>query len=212
MKKLFTFFVGAIMAMAANAREAVVVKVSDVANYIDFQALSKSDTEMTKTTVTSTNTYTLANGSVLKGFLRSDNEEVVNAWPVKDDYEVSIPTPSWNGVDMMNTGTAFRMAASTSISLGAFTTSAEGKLVVYYQPNGDSERGVSITVKGEPVEGTNLTGIGTKIGGNYGVGGGVGGVRPGYAGEITLPKGTYAAGDVVITAVSPLYTTSDLPF
>ena len=49
----------------------------------------------------------------------------------------------------MNTGTAFRMAASTSISLGAFTTSAEGKLVVYYQPNGDSERGVSITVKGE---------------------------------------------------------------
>ncbi|MDD6358294.1 MAG: hypothetical protein PUG15_09455 [Bacteroidales bacterium] len=191
MKKLFTFFVGAIMAMAVNAREAVVVKVSDVANYIDFQALSKSDTEMTKTTVTSTNTYTLANGSVLKGFLRSDNEEVVNAWPVKDDYEVSIPTPSWNGVDMMNTGTAFRMAASTSISLGAFTTSAEGKLVVYYQPNGDSERGVSITVKGEPVEGTHLTGVGTKIDG----------VRPGYAGEITLPKGTYAAGDVVITTV-----------
>ncbi|MBR6310131.1 MAG: hypothetical protein IKR52_02890 [Paludibacteraceae bacterium] len=194
MKKLFTFFVGVIMAMAANAGEPripVVLKVSDVANYIDFQALSKSDAEMTKSTVTSTNTYTLANGSVLKGFKRDDDSEVDNRWVVKDDYEVSIITPSWDGVDTLKIGTIFRAASGTSISLGAFTTSAEGKLVVYYQPNGDSERGVSITVKGEPVEGTHLRGSGVKIDG----------IRPAYAGEITLPKGTYAAGDVVITAV-----------
>ena len=86
----------------------------------------------------------------------------------------------------------FRAASGTTIELGAFTTPADGALVVYYQPNGDSERGVEVYVYGELVEGSNLTGAGNKIDG----------IRPAYAGEITLPAGSYDAGDVVIKLVS----------
>ena len=188
MKKFF-LFVAAVAALTVNAQNVVVL--SDVANYIDFQALSVSDPDMTKSTVTSTTPYELANGTKLVGFKKSDDTEAANTWNTKESYNTTMPTPSWAGVDSLKVGTMFRAASGTTIQLGAFNTSAEGKLVVYYQPNGDSERGVSISVSGTEVTGTNLTGVGNKIDG----------IRPAYAGEITLPAGSYDAGDVVIKLV-----------
>ena len=191
MKKIFLFAAAVVAAMTINAQEPNVVVLSDVANYIDFQALSVSDADMTKATVTSTAPYELANGTKLVGFLKSDGSEAANSWNVKESYNTTMPTPTWNGVDSLKVGTMFRAASGTTIELGAFTTSADGKLVVYYQPNGDSERGVEISVYGEVVTGTDLTGSGAKIDG----------IRPAYAGEITLAAGSYDAGDVVIKLV-----------
>ena len=189
MKKFLLLAASAVAVMTVHAQTTVVL--SDVANYIDFQALKASDAQMTQTTVTSTNHYTMDNGSELVGFKRGDDTEAPCNWAVKDDYNYSLPTPTWEGVDTLIVGTMWRAASGASIVLGAFETTADGPLSVYYQPNGDSERGVQITVKGEVVTGTCLTGSGIKIDG----------VRPCYAGTITLPKGSYDAGDVVITTV-----------
>ena len=188
MKKFF-LFVAAIAALTVNAQNVVVL--SEVANYIDFQALSESDAAMTSSVVTSTAPYELANGSKLVGFQKSDGSEAENKWNVKDSYNTTMPTPTWDGVDSLKAGTMFRAASGTTIELGEFKTKAAGKLVVYYQPNGDSERGVEVYVYGELVEGTNLTGSGAKIDG----------IRPAYAGEIELAAGSYDAGDVVIKLV-----------
>jgi hypothetical protein len=191
MKKFFLFAAALVAAMTIKAQEPNVVVLSDVANYIDFQALSVSDPAMVAHTVTSTAPYELANGSKLVGFLKSDETETANTWNVKDSYNTTMPTPTWENVDSLKAGTMFRAGSNTTIELGAFKTSAEGKLYVYYQPNGDSERGVSISVMGEEVTGTDLTGSGAKIGG----------IRPAYAGYITLPADNYDAGDVVIKLV-----------
>lgn len=191
MKKFFLFAAAIVAAMTIKA-DPVVVVLNEVANYIDFQALSVSDPAMTSHTVTSVAPYELANGSVLKGFKKSDDTEAENKWNVKDSYNTTMPTPSWNGVDSLKAGTMFRAASGSSIELGGFKTSEAGALVVFYQPNGDSERGVEVYVYGELVEGTNLTGSGAKIGG----------IRPAYAGQITLPAGSYDAGDVVIKLVT----------
>ena len=190
MKKFFFFAAAALAAMTINAQYVVVL--NQVANYIDFQALSVSDPAMTSSVVTSTAPYELANGSKLVGFQKSDGSEAANTWNVKESYNTTMPTPTWNNVDSLKAGTMFRAASGTTIELGAFQTSAEGKLVVYYQPNGDSERGVEVYVYGELVEGTNLTGSGAKIDG----------IRPAYAGEITLAAGSYDAGDVVIKLIT----------
>ena len=190
MKKFFIFAAAAMAALTINAQYVVVL--NQVANYIDFQALSVSDPAMTAHTVTSTAPYELANGSKLVGFQKSDGSEAANTWNVKESYNTTMPTPTWNNVDSLKAGTMFRAASGTTIELGAFKTSAAGKLVVYYQPNGDSERGVEVYVNGELVTGTNLTGSGVKIDG----------IRPAYAGEIDLAAGTYDAGDVVIKLVS----------
>ena len=192
MKKSFLFAAAIAAAMTIYAQDATVILLSDVANYIDFQALSVSDAAMTEATVTSTAPYELANGTKLVGHLKEDGTEATNTWNVKESYNTMLPTPAWEGVDSLKVGTMFRAASGTTIELGDFYTDAEGKLVVYYQPNGDSERGVSISVYGEEVAGTNLTGEGKKIDG----------VRPAYAGEITLPAGSYDAGDVVIKLVT----------
>jgi hypothetical protein len=192
MKKIVLFAAALVAAMTISAQEPVVVVLSDVANYIDFQALSVADAAMTSSEVTSTSPYNLANGTVLKGFLKSDGSEAANTWNVKESYNTTLPTPAWEGVDSLKCGTMFRAASGTTIALGAFTTSAAGKLVVYYQPNGDSERGISVSVYGEEVAGSNLTGNGKKIDG----------IRPAYAGEIELNAGSYDAGDVVIKLVS----------
>ena len=192
MKKFFLFAAAVVAAMTINAQEPTVVVLSDVANYIDFQALSVSDANMTKSTVTSVAPYELANGSKLVGFLKSDGKEAENTWNVKESYNTTMPTPSWEGVDSLKVGTMFRAASGTTIELGAFTTSAAGKLIVYYQPNGDSERGVEVSVYGEPVAGSNLTGVGNKINN----------IRPAYAGEIELAAGSYDAGDVVIKLIT----------
>ena len=189
MKKFFFFAAAALAAMTINAQNVVVL--NEVANYIDFQALSESDAAMTSSVVTSTAPYVLANGSKLVGFQKSDGSEAANTWNVKESYNPTMPTPAWDGVDSLKAGTMFRAASGTTIELGAFKTSAEGKLVVYYQPNGDSERGVEVYVYNELVEGSNLTGSGAKIDG----------IRPAYAGEITLAAGSYDAGDVVIKLV-----------
>ena len=190
MKKIFLFAAAVATALTINAQTVVVL--NEVANYLDFQALSEADANMTKSTVTSTTPYELANGTKLVGFLKSDNTEAENKWNTKDSYNTTMPTPTWDGVDSLKAGTMFRAASGTTIELGAFTTSAAGKLVVYYQPNGDSERGVEVSVYGEVVAGSNLTGSGVKINN----------IRPAYAGEIELAAGSYDAGDVVIKLVS----------
>ena len=192
MKKNFLFAAAVVAAMTINAQEANVVNLAEVANYIDFQALSVSDPDMIKHTVTSTAPYELANGTTLVGLLKSDGTEAANSWNTKTAYNTTLPTPTWEGVDSLTVGTMFRAGSGTKIVLGSFSTDADGKLVVYYQPNGDSERGVSISVYDQEVTGTNLTGAGNKIDG----------VRPGYAGYIMLPAGSYDAGDVVIKMVS----------
>ena len=190
MKKIFSFAVALFAAMAINAQEPVVVVLSEVANYIDFQALSVSDASMTSAVVTSVAPYTLANGSVLKGFKKTDDSEAENKWNTKDSYNTTMPTPSWDGVDSLTVGTMWRAASGSSIELGGFKTSEAGKLVVYFQPNGDSERGVSVSIMaGDPVE---VKGDGTKIDGK----------RPAYAAEFDLPQGNYDAGDVIIKMVS----------
>jgi len=187
MKKFFLFAAAVATAMTMNAQKVVVL--NEVANYIDFQALSVSNPDMVSTTITSTNTYELPNGSVLKGFQKSDGSEAENKWNVKTDYNTTCPTPDWNGVDSLKVGTMFRAASGASIELGAFQTSEDGKLVVYFQPNGDSDRGVSVTISnGEPVE---IAKSGVKIDG----------IRPAYAAEFDLPAGTYDAGDVVIKLI-----------
>ena len=191
MKKFFLFAAAIVAAMTIKA-DPVVVVLNEVANYIDFQALSVSDPAMTSHTVTSVAPYELANGSKLVGFQKSDGSEAENKWNVKEAYNTTMPTPSWNGVDSLKAGTMFRAASGSSIELGDFKTSEAGALVVFYQPNGDSERGVEVYVYGELVEGTNLTGSGVKIDG----------IRPAYAGQITLPAGSYDAGDVVIKLVT----------
>ena len=192
MKKFFLFAAAVAAAMTINAQEPNVVVLSEVANYIDFQALSVSDPEMVKATVTSENPYELANGSVLKGYKKADSSEAEAKWNVKEKYNTTMPTPTWQNVDSLKVGTMFRAASGISIELGAFTTSEDGGLAVFYQPNGDSERGVVITVNDEEVAGTDLTGVGNKISG----------IRPAYAGYITLPAGTYDAGDVVIKVIN----------
>ena len=190
MKKIFLFAAAVVAAMTINAEPNVVV-LNEVANYIDFQALSVSDPAMTAHTVTSTDPYELPNGSKLVGFQKSDGSEAANTWNVKENYNTTMPAVNWLGVDSLKAGTMFRAASGTTIELGAFSTSEAGALVVYYQPNGDSERGVEVYVYGEVVTGTNLTGSGAKIDG----------IRPAYAGFITLPAGSYDAGDVVIKLV-----------
>ena len=191
MKKIFLFAAAVVAAMTINAQEPNVVLLSDVANYIDFQALSVSDPAMTQATVTSEAPYTLANGTVLLGHKNSETgEETKNTWNVKEAYNTTMPTPAWENVDSLKVGTMFRAGSGTTISLGAFTTTADGKLVVYFQPNGDSERGVEVYVYGELA--ASMTGSGVKIDG----------IRPAYAGEMTLPAGSYDAGDVVIKLIT----------
>ena len=186
MKKFF-LLVAAVAALTVNAQ--TVVELADVANYIDFQALSVSDPAMTSAVITSTTPYELANGTVLTGFAKSDGTEAENKWNVKDSYNTTMPTPTWNGVDSLNAGTMFRAASGTTIALGSFTTTADGKLTVYLQPNGDSDRGVSFSVYGgEPVE---FKASGVKING----------IRPAYAAEFDLAAGSYDAGDVVIKLI-----------
>ena len=161
-----------------------------VANYIDFQALSAAYPAMTATTITSTNTYTLPNGSVLRGWLNPETSaEASNTWNVKENYNTVMPTPEMNGVEALRAGTMFRAASHTSISLGAFNMPTDGKLTVYFQPNGDSNRGVSITVGDNTYD---FMKSGVKIDN----------IRPAYAAEVDLPASYYMKGSVVITALS----------
>ena len=166
-----------------------VVLLADVANYIDFQALSISEPKMVESTITSTNFYTLANGTKLVGFVNSDGSEVANSWVVDEGYYTNRPTPEWKGVDSLRVGTMFRAASGTTIELGAFSVSEASKLVVYFSPNGDIERGISVSIfGGEPVA---FVRSGMKINGT----------RPAYAAEFDLPVGNYEESDVTIKII-----------
>ena len=192
MKKIF-FFVALFAAVSMNAQDKVVKVMSDLANYIDFQALSVSDPNMTTSTITSTQSYTLPNGTVLLGHLNVPAEgeptEAKVEWNVKTSYNTTMPTPAWENVDSLKAGTMFRAGSGVTMTLGAFKTTADGKLTVYFQPNGDSERGVSVSIFGNEV--AQLTGSGKKIDG----------IRPAYAGSIDLEAGNYEAGDIVIKLI-----------
>ena len=124
MKKFFFFAAALCAALTINAQKIVVL--NEVANYIDFQALSVSDAAMTSATITSEAPYTLANGSVLKGFKKSDDTEAQVSWNVKESYNTMMPTPDWDGVDSLKAGTMLRAASGASIELGAFNTSENG--------------------------------------------------------------------------------------
>lgn len=160
-----------------------------VANYIDFQALYDANPSIADTTVTSYQYVTLPNGSQVCGFMKTDGTEANNTWNVKAGYNTLRPTPEWDGVEAFVSGTEFRAASGSSIRLGAFTMENAGKLTVYFSPNGDSERGVSIAVKGDTVT---YRKSGVKIGNP----------RPAYAVDVNLPAGYYAKGDIVITVVT----------
>ncbi len=160
-----------------------------VANYIDFQALYDANPSIADTTVTSYQYVTLPNGSQVCGFMKTDGSEAANTWNVKTGYNTLRPTPEWDGVEALVSGTEFRAASGSSIRLGAFTMENAGKLTVYFSPNGDSERGVSIAVKGDTVT---YRKSGVKIGNP----------RPAYAVDVNLPAGYYAKGDIVITIVT----------
>ncbi len=160
-----------------------------VANYIDFQALYDANPSIADTIVTSYQYVTLPNGSQVCGFMKTDGTEANNTWNVKAGYNTLRPTPEWDGVEALVSGTEFRAASGSSIRLGAFTMENAGKLTVYFSPNGDSERGVSIAVKGDTVT---YRKSGVKIGNP----------RPAYAVDVNLPAGYYAKGDIVITVVT----------
>ena len=184
MKQLFTFLLALWVLIPIHAQN--VVELTNVANYIDFQALSVSDPFMTSAVITSTAPYELANGTILTGFLKSDGTEGKNTWSIRSGYNNTMPTPAWDGVDSLKAGTAFRACSGTSITLGEFHLGSATKLVVYFQPNGDGERGVSVSFFGcQPVE---YLASGVRI--NC--------VRPCYAAEFLLPPGSYSAGDVII--------------
>lgn len=189
MKKLF-FFAALFAAVSINAQEPVEKVLSEVANYVDFQALYEADATLVDVVPTSTTFVTLPNGTILKGFQKGDGSETTNSWNTKPSYNTTMPTPDWAGVDSLKAGTMFRAGSNSTIELGAFNTTADGKLYVYFQPNGDSERGVSCSIfEGTPVE---VKKSGVKIGG----------IRPAYAAEFELEAGAYEAGDVVLKVLA----------
>ena len=194
MKKLFTLAAAVLFAMGMSAQSsplATFISVEGNCNYIDFQ---KDGDKTVNPPATSTAPMTLSNGTVIKGFLKTDGKESETAWNVKDSYGMEIPMPDLCGTGTnpatdstyMKVGSMLKIASNCSLELGAFTCIG-GKVRVYFQPNGDSDRGVAISVKGgTPVE---ILKSGLKNGHK---------MRPGYIAEVDLPAGQYVAGDVVI--------------
>lgn len=188
MKKLFTLVSCVLFAFAVNAQ--TIFEQEVICNYINFQndgdhnSVVKSDAPQT-----------LANGSVLKGFKKSDGSEAANSWNTKDKYNTSIPLPesSTNGVmDTLLAGTQWRAASGSSIELGEFVTTG-GKLRIAWQPNADAARGFQVTIKGgDPIE-VQKTGEKLPAGSKE--------IRKGYISEIDLPAGKYFVGDVVIKVI-----------
>lgn len=188
MKKIFSFAAVLFAAMTINAQKVVVL--NEVANYVDFQAEYVANPAMANFTVTTTDHYEFENGTTLVGYAKSDGTEQAMQWNTKDDYNTTCQTPEWEGVDSLTVGTMWRPASGGTIEVGEFETSADGKLYVYFQPNGDSDRGVSITYNGNTTE---FAKSGVK---------GEGGMRPIYAASIDLTKGYYSKGEVVIKVIT----------
>lgn len=189
MKKIFAFAAAVIAAMSINAQEPVVKSMDELANFVDFQAAGITSSTTVPTSVEST-WFTFDNGTVCKGFLKSDGTEAANSWNVKESYNTGMPAPELADIDTIKAGTMFRAASGSSIVLGAFITNAPGKIHVYFQPNGDSDRGVKIEVLGYPAP-VECQKSGVKIGG----------IRPVYDATFDIDPDTYGAGDVTITLI-----------
>jgi len=185
MKKFLLFIAAVAIALTVSAQK--VVMLYDVANYIDFQALYEADPTLVDNIPTSTNLVELPNGTVLRGFQRSDGTEAEIKWNVKTTYNTVVPTPEWEGVDSLRVGTAYRAASRTSIELGRLGITSDFTLVVFFSPNGDAERGVVVSVLGDTIGAVVKSGM--KIDG----------IRPAYAAEFRVPAGFYEPGDVTIT-------------
>ena len=197
MKKtlLFAAAVLAAMTMKAQDDEKIVKYLYDVCNYLDVEAEKENlidgfDETMvgtTVTTVTSTNWATASNGSVFKGYQKSDESEADAIWNIKAGYKDDRYTPELSAAGVMDTlytGTMFRGASGTSVELGAFTTTANGKIQVYWQPNGGSSRGISIS-------GINGVFYNEQL---------IEDADKGcYCAELEIDAGDYYAGDIVIT-------------
>ena len=185
MKKFFLFAAAVVAAMTINAHEAeqTIIVVEDYCNYINFQAVTSSTTVPTSEENT---WYKFANGAVCKGFKKSDNTEAANSWNVKETNTANtFPMPNETKIDSVKWGTVYRAASGSSIELGAFELKEEGAVEVFFQPNGNSERGVTITFGDiiaeckQAVENKNVA----------------------FKAVLTLSAGSYDAGDIVIKAV-----------
>lgn len=192
MKKLFFFAAALVAAVTVNA-QTVTKELSDVANYIDFQALTVSEPEVfTATVPTSAEEFiALKNGTKLYGYVQSTGAVAKFQWNKKESYNTTLPTPEWAGVDSLNVGTMWRADSGLTMALGAITVPAGGsKLQVFYQPNGNSDRGVEILLLGTSLG--QFTGSGVKLGSQ----------RPAYVAEVTLPASSYQAGDIVVKVIT----------
>lgn len=186
MKKVLLFGAAILTAMSMSAQ--IVKTVAEVCNYVDIEA---EKANLTSIEVTSTTFATLENGTIFKGFQKSDGTETSITWNEKETYNTSIIMPETAGtLDTLIVGTMFRAGSGASIELGNFTTTADGNIQVYFQPNGDSDRGLSIKNTGtdEVIE---VVKNGAKIDN----------IRPGYIAEFPIKAGTYSAGEIVIEAI-----------
>lgn len=186
MKKVLLFGAAILTAISMNGQ--VVKTVAEVCNYVDIEA---EKANLTSIEVTSTTFATLENGTVFKGFQKSDGTETSIKWNVKESYNTSIIMPETQGtLDTLIVGTMFRAGSGAKIEVGNFTTTADGNLQVYFQPNGDSDRGLSIKNTGtdEVIE---VVKNGAKIDN----------IRPGYIAEFPIKAGTYSAGEIVIEVI-----------
>lgn len=193
MKKLFFFAAAMCAAVSLNAQTTVTKVLSEVANYVDFQALSVSNPEIftQEKPTTSEQFIELPNGTKLFGFTKSDGTPADFQWNTKTDYNTTLPTPAWEGVDSLTVGTMWRAASGLTMALGELVIPAGGsQLKVFYQPNGDSERGVEILLAGTSLG--QFTGSGKKLNS----------IRPAYVAEVNIPAGGYAAGDIVIKLIN----------
>lgn len=193
MKKFFFLAAAMCAAVSMNAQTTVTKVLSDVANYVDFQALSVSNPDILTQDVptTSEQFIQLPNGTKLFGFTKSDGTPASFQWNTKEDYNTTLPTPAWEGVDSLTVGTMWRAASGLTMALGELVIPAGGsQLQVFYQPNGDSDRGVEIFLAGTSLG--QFTGSGKKLNN----------IRPAYVAEVNIPAGGYAAGDIVIKLIS----------
>lgn len=188
MKKILLSATILFAAFAVNAQK--IVKTADeVCNFVDIQAEAAT---LTATIPSSTVSVTSSNGSKFWGYAKSDGTEAAVSWNTKDSYNTTVPMPELEGtLDSLTVGTMFRAGSGCRIELGAFSLSETGVVSVYFQPNGDSNRGVKIEY-GAGALSVEKQASGVKLGS----------MRPGYVAELALPAGSYAAGDVVVTVIT----------
>ena len=189
MKKFFLFAAALVAAMTVNAQEKVEKHISDYANYIEFQALVDADATLTSKPMSSTESVTLPNGTVLLGKANSSGEETTCTWNAKPEYNtVYGVADGLPGVDSLRVGTQWRAGSGCTMTLGAFETTADGKLKVFYQlhgndasKTGENVRGIACSImNGEFVEYRFATGKNLCVA------------------QFDLPADSYDAGDVVL--------------